>query len=85
MVTFEWSDWRNGWLWWIQSVYVRAESRRRGVFRTLYEHVYQAARREPDVIGFRLYVERNNRPAQQTYFRIGMEEAGYVVLQKYPL
>ena len=85
MVTFEWSDWRNGWLWWIQSVYVRAEARRRGVFRTLYEHVYQTAVREADVIGLRLYVENNNQSAQQTYLRIGMKEAGYRVFEKYPL
>jgi ribosomal protein S18 acetylase RimI-like enzyme len=85
MVTYEWSDWRNGWLWWIQSVYVRSAARRRGVFRTLYEYVYQAACREPDVIGLRLYVEHNNQVAQQTYLRLGMEEAGYRVFQKYPL
>lgn len=85
MLTFEWSDWRNGWLWWIQSVYVRPEARRRGVFRTLYEHVYQAALRESGVIGLRLYMEHNNQAARQTYLRLGMEEAGYVVFQKYPL
>ncbi len=85
MITFEWSDWRNGWLWWIQSVYVRAEARRRGVFRTLYEHVYQAACRESDIVGLRLYVEQNNHPAQQTYLRLGMEEAGYRVFEKFPL
>lgn len=84
-VTREWSDWRNGWLWWIQSVYVRPEARRRGVFRTLYEHVYQAALRESGVIGLRLYMEHNNQAARQTYLRLGMEEAGYVVFQKYPL
>lgn len=84
-VTFEWSDWRNGWLWWIQSVYVRADARRRGVFRALYEYVYQAAVREGDVIGLRLYVEHNNHAAQQTYLRLGMKDAGYRVLEKYPL
>ncbi len=84
-VTFEWSDWRNGWLWWIQSVYVRADARRRGVFRALYEHIYQTAVREADVVGLRLYVEHHNHAAQQTYLRLGMTEAGYRVLEKFPL
>src|SRR5579885_3015090 len=68
-VTFEWSDWRNGWFWWIQGVYVRAGSRRRGVFRALYDHVSRAAREEPGVIGLRLYVERDNVAAQQAYLK----------------
>ena len=85
MITFEWSDWRNGWFWWIQSVYVRADARRRGVFRRLYEHVRQLASQSPDVIGLRLYVERDNHPAQQTYAQLGMETTGYLVLEKYPL
>ena len=84
-VTFEWSDWRNGWFWWIQSVYVRPEARRRGMFRALYEYVQQAARAEPQVIGLRLYVERDNQPAQRTYQRLGMHATGYLVLEEYPL
>jgi GNAT superfamily N-acetyltransferase len=85
MYTMEWSDWRNGWFWWIQSVYVRAEARRRGVFRALYEHVHQAARADGQVIGLRLYVERANHAAQETYRRLGMEAAGYLVFERYPL
>lgn len=85
MITFEWSDWRNGWIWWIQSVYVPAEHRRRGVFRSLYEHVASAARQDPHVIGLRLYVERENHNAQQTYLRLGMKETTYFVLERYPL
>src|SRR5262249_28043791 len=65
MVTFEWSDWRNGWFWWVQSVYVRPEARRRGVFRALFEHVSESARRDPHVIGLRLYVEEENHLARQ--------------------
>lgn len=84
-ITTEWSDWRNGWLWWVQSVYVRPEARRQGVFRALYEHVYQAARQDPEVIGLRLYVEGDNHAAQQTYVRMGMEWTSYGVLQRYPL
>jgi GNAT superfamily N-acetyltransferase len=85
MITFEWSDWRNGWFWWIQSVYVRADARRRGIFRRLYEHVSQRAREGPDVIGLRLYVERHNHAAQQTYTHLGMEPAGYLVFEKCPV
>src|SRR5205823_2058663 len=71
MLTKEWSDWRNGWLWWIQSVYVHPEARRRGVFRALYQHVYQAARADPEVVGLRLYMEQDNHVARQTYLRLG--------------
>jgi GNAT superfamily N-acetyltransferase len=85
MITYEWSDWRNGWFWWVQSVYVRPEARRRGVFRALFEHVVQLARRDPEVIGLRLYVENGNRVAQETYACMGMIPAGYFVLEKYPL
>jgi GNAT superfamily N-acetyltransferase len=85
MVTFEWSDWRNGWLWWIQSVFVRPELRRRGVFRALFAHVEKLARQGPDVVGLRLYVENNNRAAQETYYRLGMKNASYFVLEKCPL
>jgi len=85
MITFEWSDWRNGWIWWIQSVYVRGEARRRGVFRALYEHVLAHARRQADVIGLRLYVDRENVGAQQTYLRLGMNSSNYFVLEKCPL
>ena len=85
MVTFEWSDWRNGWFWWIQSVYVRPEARRRGVFRALFEHVLGAARQDPDVIGLRLYVEGENRLAQETYTRLGLSRTSYHVMERYPL
>jgi GNAT superfamily N-acetyltransferase len=85
MITTEWSDWRNGWFWWVQSVYVRPEARRRGVFRALFEHVEGLARQDPGVIGLRLYVENGNRAAQETYAWVGMRPAGYFVLEKYPL
>src|SRR3970040_1797624 len=60
MITYEWSDWRNGTFWWIQSVYVRSDSRRNGVFSLLHRHVESIARATPDVCGLRLYVERDN-------------------------
>jgi ribosomal protein S18 acetylase RimI-like enzyme len=82
MVTTEWSDWRNGRFWWLQSVYVRPAWRRRGVFRALYAHVTAAAAAEPDVCGFRLYVERENRAAQATYRALGMHETDYLLLEQ---
>ena len=85
MVTPEWSDWRNGWMWWFQSVYVRPEARRRGVFRGLYEHVYRAARAAQDVVGLRLYVARDNRTAQDTYAGLGMAQTRYLVFERCPL
>jgi len=84
-VTLEWSDWRNGWFWWIQSVYVRAEARRRGVFRAIFEHIQETARKNPAVIGLRLYVDDANRTARETYQRLGLERTGYLLLEKYPL
>ncbi len=84
-ITHEYSDWRNGWFWWIQSVYVRAEDRRRGVFRSLYRHVVDLARRDGEVVGIRLYVERENHAAQQTYLELGMEETAYRMLERSPV
>lgn len=84
-VTYEWSDWRNGWFWWLQSVYVPAPARRRGVFRQLLQHVVEVARRDPEIVGVRLYVERGNEEAHRTYERLGFDWAGYVVMEKYPL
>ena len=80
-VTYEWSDWRNGWLWWFQSVYVVPAARRRGVFSALYDHVLELARARADVVGLRLYVLENNERAQQTYLSRGMYKTGYEVLE----
>ena len=85
MVTFEWSDWRNGWFWWVQSVYVRSDARRRGVFRALFQEVRRQAEADPGVIGLRLYVERENTRAQQTYLSLGMSDASYYLFDLYPL
>jgi GNAT superfamily N-acetyltransferase len=84
-VTFEWSDWRNGWFWWIQSVYVQSGWRRQGVFRALFHHVQQTAQNEEQVIGVRLYVEKENLVAHQTYLGLGLVWTGYQVMEKYPL
>jgi len=85
MITFEWSDWRNGWLWWIQSVYVRPDFRHQGIFRALFDYIRQAAEHEPGVVGLRLYVEQGNTRAQDVYARLGLESTGYFVLERYPL
>jgi GNAT superfamily N-acetyltransferase len=81
MLTREWSDWRNGDWWWIQSVYVDPAHRRQGVFAALYRHVEQLARATPGVIGLRLYVERDNIRAQSTYASLGMVDAGYRIFE----
>jgi ribosomal protein S18 acetylase RimI-like enzyme len=81
MYTYEWSDWRNGMFWWIQSVYVLPEARRGGVFRALFRHVEQLAERDAGVCGIRLYVERENTRAQATYRHCGMHDAGYAVME----
>ena len=82
MHTFEWSDWRNGDIWWIQSVYVHADYRRQGVFRALARHLELLARDAVDVVGIRLYVERENARAQQTYSSLGFDQPGYLVMER---
>ena len=81
MVTYEWSDWRNGVIWWIQSVYVHGDYRRAGVFSALYRHVESLARRDAHVCGIRLYVERDNSRALRTYASLGMIMTDYLVMQ----
>ena len=81
MLTHEWSDWRDGEFWWIQSVYVDAGFRRLGVFAALYAHVAAQAAANPDVCGLRLYVENENTTAQATYRRQGMHLTGYRVME----
>ncbi|MEL7310700.1 MAG: GNAT family N-acetyltransferase [Pseudomonadota bacterium] len=80
MVTTEWSDWRNGFFWWIQSVYVVPNWRKRGVFRALYDTVRNAAHTH-DAVGLRLYVEKENVAAIATYEALGMKEPGYRMME----
>jgi len=77
MLTYEWSDWRNGFFWWIQSVYVAPAHRRHGLYRLLHEHVRDLAAQTEGVFGLRLYVERDNATAQATYRKMGMAETYY--------
>ncbi|KPK59282.1 MAG: hypothetical protein AMJ59_11745 [Gammaproteobacteria bacterium SG8_31] len=81
MFTLEWSDWRDAWFWWIQSVYVDPAFRGRGVFSRLYRHLVSLARARADVCGLRLYVENDNRHAQQVYGSLGMNQTGYRVME----
>ncbi len=80
-LTWEWSDWRNGLFWWIQSVYVAREARGSGIFRALYEFVAGAARDERNVAGLRLYVDKNNERAANVYRRLGMRVTHYDMLE----
>ncbi len=82
MITTEWSDWRNGFFWWIQSVYVPPDFRRQGIFKALYQRIQTMAKDHPNVCGLRLYVDRENHKAQETYHRMGMEETNYVLYEE---
>lgn len=82
MVTFEWSDWRNKWFWWIQSVYVIPEARGKRVYSLMYDFVKETARKEGGICGFRLYVEKENTHAQKVYERVGMEESVYLMYEE---
>jgi GNAT superfamily N-acetyltransferase len=82
MITYEWSDWRNGWIWWIQSVYVRADRRQSNVFRSIFQFAVDQARAEGNVVAMRLYVEQKNRPAQETYKRLGFDEMHFYLFQR---
>ena len=82
MITYEWSDWRNGVMWWIQSVYVRPEHRKKGVFRSLFNHIESLARNDPEVKALRLYVMENNPSGKNAYKNLGMEDSGYIVYEK---
>ncbi len=82
MVTCEWSDWRDGNFWWIQSVYVAPDFRRRGVFKALFADVSRRAARSGNVCGLRLYVERENRGAQRAYVTLGLRSAHYEMMER---
>lgn len=77
LLTLEWSDWRNGWFWWIQSVYTAPEARGQGVYRALHARVLEEARAAGDVCGLRLYVEEENHAAQRVYEALGMRRSTY--------
>lgn len=81
MITYEWSDWRNASFWWIQSVYVDPAWRRQGIFRSLHAQVIERAKADPGVCGVRLYVESENRIAQEVYRKVGLKPSSYAVFE----
>jgi len=81
LITYEWSDWRNGVVWWIQSVYVLPESRKQGIYAGLYDYVQRIAAADEQVKGIRLYVDRRNTAAQEVYRRLGMNGEHYLVFE----
>ena len=81
MITYEWSDWRNGNIWWLQSVYVKQEFRRQGIFRALFKHLEELARQRDDVCGLRLYMHADNTRARRSYEELGMKHTKYEVLE----
>lgn len=82
MVTFEWSDWRNSWFWWIQSVYILPDFRGKKIYRQLYEFVKHKAEERDNVCGFRLYVEKENTNAQGVYEKCGMSVSHYLMYEE---
>ena len=82
MITTEWSDWRNGIFWWIQSVYIHPEHRRCGIYATMYEHIKIMVTENSQVCGFRLYVDQENKVAQKGYVSLGMKKTKYLLFEE---
>jgi len=82
MITYEWSDWRAGLTWWMQSVYVLPDFRRRGVFSALYKHIETLARQDSQIRAIRLYVCHHNQNGKKVYKQLGLKDSGYVVYEK---
>lgn len=81
MITLEWSDWRNGWVWWIQSVYVEQEFRKDGIFRSLYTYIRNVVENSDSIRGLRLYVDKRNIKAQKVYNALGMTGEHYTTYE----
>ena len=81
LITYEWSDWRNGLIWWLQSVYVAADARKKGVFKAMHEFIRQGIASDPGILGLRLYVDKTNTRAQQVYQSLGMDGDHYTVFE----
>ena len=82
MITYEWTDWRNGLFWWIQSVYVKKEFRSKGIYRAMHEYIRTEATHEENVVGLRLYVEKENSAAMAVYNKMGMKETRYKLFEE---
>jgi ribosomal protein S18 acetylase RimI-like enzyme len=81
MITYEWSDWRNGWVWWIQSVYTKPGFRKMGIYKMLYDHVKGLVNASDNIRGIRLYVDKRNVPAQKVYESLGMSGEHYTTYE----
>lgn len=81
MITYEWSDWRNTKVWWIQSVFVIKEYRRKGIFSQFYAHIKSIVEADENIGGLRLYVDKTNLPAQKTYAKVGMNGEHYQLFE----
>jgi ribosomal protein S18 acetylase RimI-like enzyme len=81
MVTYEWSDWRDGIIWWIQSVYIEPASRRLGIFREMYRNIIELSKSKPQVKAVRLYVDKENTSARAAYLSLGMKESNYNIFE----
>ena len=81
MITYEWSDWRNGVFWWIQSVYVKPEFRNQKIFTSLYKYIESSSKKEGNVCGLRLYVEKENENAHTVYAKLNMKKTAYELLE----
>lgn len=82
LITYEWSDWRARTVWWIQSVFVVPEARRKGIYAGLYRHVLELSSADETIAGIRLYVDRRNVPAQEVYTKLGMNGEHYLVFER---
>ncbi|MDI9355767.1 MAG: GNAT family N-acetyltransferase [Chitinophagaceae bacterium] len=81
LITFEWSDWRNGNVWWIQSLYVKKHYRKKGIFKKMYQFLLDTIQNDPKIMGIRLYVNKTNKTAQEVYTKIGMNGEHYQVYE----
>lgn len=81
MITYEWSDWRNGLVWWLQSVYVIDSYRKKGIFKLMYENIVSVIQKDPSLIGLRLYVDKSNARAMKVYESMGMNGEHYTVYE----
>lgn len=82
LITYEWSEWKNGMVWWMQSVYVAAEYRNRGIFKMMFDNIMNLIDRDPQLLGLRLYVDKSNARAMKVYEALGMDGSHYTVYEK---
>ncbi|HOX83025.1 MAG TPA: GNAT family N-acetyltransferase [Chryseolinea sp.] len=81
LITYEWSDWRNGLVWWLQSVYVKQSHRKKGIFKMMYDNILSIIKADPKLIGLRLYVDKTNERAIKVYESMGMDGSHYTVFE----